>query len=42
MHLITFAPLCYLWNDVIIDLFVKIIFDDETSKKKNLFSRMGI
>jgi hypothetical protein len=34
--------LCYCWEEILIDLFVKIIFDDETSAKKNLFVKLGI
>ena len=41
-HLFTFGPLCYFWEDILIELFVKIIFDDETQDKKNFFSKMGI
>lgn len=41
-HVLTFSPLCYCWEDIVIELFVKIIFDDETTNKKNLFTKMGI
>jgi hypothetical protein len=42
IHLIRFAPLCYYWKDLMIDLFFKIIFDDEITRKQILFSALRI